>query len=301
MNTIWLDLLGAEVRFRGRKFTTRTIETGTHNPEKLILMHGIGGHAEAYSRNMQRLGEKYHTIAIDLVWHGLSSKPEFTLDMIRTYARQYLDLLDDLGVEKASIEGESLGGWVALRLALHHPDRVDRIVLNTTAGIRWNADMVKIDEVGGTNLLRERSLAAINDPTLETIRKRLEWLMASPDQVTDELVDLRHTLYLRPDVNAALKNVFANSFLGSHAKDAVAEDELAKITAPTLVLWSEKNPGAGADAGERLAKLIPGASHYLIGDAGHWPQWEKPEEHDRAVLAFMAGQPLRSGSAAVPA
>ena len=287
MNTIWLDLLGAEVRYRGRDFKTRTIETGGQNADKLILIHGVGGHAEAYARNMQRLGTTHHAIAIDLLWHGLSAKPPFTPDMVPMYARQILDLLDDLGVEKAAIEGESLGGWVALWTALHHPDRVSKVILNTAAGIRWNRDKVKIDDSTGTNLLRERSLAAINDPNRETIKKRLEWLMASPDRVTEELVDLRYAIYTRPDTNASLKEVFAHSF-GSPLEKRIAEDDLKNIKAPTLSLWSDKNPGAGEDAGERLHKLIPGSSLYCIRDAAHWPQWEKPEEHDRAVLDFLS-------------
>jgi pimeloyl-ACP methyl ester carboxylesterase len=292
MNTLWNDLLGAEVRYRGREFKTRTIETGTQNAKKLILIHGVGGHAEAYSRNMQRLGENYHAIAIDLLWHGLSSKPPFTPEMVPMHARQVIDLLDDLGVQKASIEGESLGGWVATWTALHYPERVEKIILNTTAGIRWNRDKVVIDEKTGTNLLRDRSVAAIKDPTRETIKKRLEWLMASPDRVTDELIDLRTAIYTRPDTNASLTNVFANSFSGPNGLNVITEDELATLKVPALALWSDKNPGAGADVGERLAALIPGSSHYCINDAAHWPQWEKPEEHDAAVLAFLDGKPL---------
>jgi pimeloyl-ACP methyl ester carboxylesterase len=289
-----MDLLGAEVRYRG-EFATRTIEMGRENPDKLVLMHGVGGHAEAYARNLRRLGEKHHAIAIDLLWHGLSGKPPFTVDMLPMYARQYIDLLDDLGVEKAAIEGESLGGWIALWTALHHPDRVTKIILNTTAGVRWNRDKVKIDEASGTNLLRERSLLAINNPTRETIQKRLEWLMASPDRVTEELIDLRYALYTRPDTNAALKNVFANSFLrGPEARHFIDEDQLATLTVPAFALWSDKNPGAGADVGERLASLIPGSSHYCIRDAGHWPQWEQAEDHDRVVNAFLAGAPIEA-------
>jgi len=300
MNTLWLDLLGAEVRYRGREFKTRTIETGTQNPQKLILIHGVGGHAEAYSRNMHRLGEKYHAIAIDLLWHGLSSKPEFTPDMVPMFARQVLDVFDDLGVKKGFIEGESLGGWVATWTALHHPDRVEKVILNTTAGIYWNRDKVKIDEVGGVNTLRERSLAAIANPTRETVRKRLEWLMAAPDRVTDELVDLRTAIYNRPDTKASLTKVFGSSFGGRRAPSVIEEDELTTMKVPALALWSDKNPGAGADVGERLAALIPGSSHYCIMDAAHWPQWEKPEEHDRVVLAFLSGAPVPK-SAAVPA
>jgi pimeloyl-ACP methyl ester carboxylesterase len=299
MNTLWLDLLGAEVRYRGRKFKTRTIETGQQHAKKLILIHGVGGHAEAYARNMQHLGQHFHTLAIDLLWHGLSEKPEFTPEMVPMFSQQVLDVFDDLGVEKGFIEGESLGGWVACWTALHHPERVEKVILNTAAGIIWNRDKVKIDEAGGVNLLRERSLAAIANPTRETIRKRLEWLMASPDRVTEELVDLRTALYSRPDTNASLTKVFGASFGGRNGLNVIQEDELKDMKVPALALWSDKNPGAGADVGERLASLIPGSAHYCINDAAHWPQWEKPEEHDNVVTAFLTGAPIPKS--AVPA
>ncbi len=289
MNTIWMDLLGAEVRYRGA-YRTRTIEYGEGEP--LILMHGVGGHAEAYSRNLKQLGQSRHAIAIDLLWHGLSGKPTFTTAMIPEYCKQVIDLLDDLGAEKCSIEGESLGGWAGLWFALHYPERLDKLILNTTAGIKYDETQVAIDHAGGVNLLRERSLAAIANPTRETIQKRLEWLMATPDRVTEELIDLRYALYTRPDTQASLTDVFANSFQRPSSPWSIPESDLAKIKAPTLVLWSDKNPGAGPDAGERIAKLIPGSQYYCITDAAHWPQWEQPQQHDDAVNAFLAGKTL---------
>lgn len=287
MNSIWIDLLGTEVRYRGKMFSTRTIECGSGTP--LILIHGTGGHAEAYSRNMHRLGRSHHAMAIDLLWHGLSAKPTFTPEMVPEYCKQIIDLLDSLGQAKACIEGESLGGWIALWFALHFPDRLDKMILNTTAGIKWDETKVSIDHAGGTNLLRERSLAAIKDPNRETIRKRLEWLMASPDRVTDELVDLRYTLYTRLDTQASLTDVFANTW-GPTSRNHIPEEELAKIATPTLVLWTDKNPGTGPDAGQRVADLISGSHFYCIKDAAHWPQWEQPEEHDEVVTAFLAGK-----------
>ncbi len=289
MSTIWNDLLGAEVRYRGA-YRTRTIEYGHGAP--LILMHGVGGHAEAYTRNLKRLGEHHRAIAIDLLWHGLTGKTPFTEAMIPEYCKQIVDLLDDLGVEKASLEGESLGGWVGMWFALHYPERLDKLILNTTAGIRYDETQVAIDHAGGTNALRDRSLAAIANPDRETIRKRLEWLMATPDRVTEELIDLRHALYNRPDTNASLTDVFRHSFQRPHSPWSIHEAELANITAPTLVLWSDKNPGAGPDAGQRIAKLIPGSQYFCITDAAHWPQWEQPEQHDTAVNAFLAGKAL---------
>src|SRR5579872_6512807 len=103
MTSIWVDLLGTEVRYRRNKFTTRTIEAGAG--DVLIMIHGVGGHAEAYSRNVKRLGERFHAISIDLQWHGFSGKPPFTTEMVPTYAEQICDLLDSIGVKKASIEG----------------------------------------------------------------------------------------------------------------------------------------------------------------------------------------------------
>lgn len=311
MSTIWTDLLGAQVHFLGRQYRTRVIEAG--EGPALLLVHGIGGHAEAWARNVVRLGQDRRAMAIDLLWHGYSSKPAYVDGQdIPAYAAQIIDLMDSQDIERADIEGESLGGWVGLWLALHHPERVGKLVLNTTAGIRWapepatdHADHGHHDHAapatadgksgaqshGGRSALAERSLAAISNPTLETIRKRLEWLMASPDRVTDELVEVRHHLYSDPEVQASLRSVFLNAFAGEGApRKEIDEAELADVAAPTLVLWTEHNPGSGLDVGRKIASRIPGAQFACVADAGHWPQWEHPEEHDGLVSRFLNGE-----------
>jgi pimeloyl-ACP methyl ester carboxylesterase len=285
MSTVWTDLLGSEVRYRGKKFRTRTIEAG--QGELLLLLHGIGGHAEAYSRNLARLGRHFHVVAIDLLWHGFSSKPPVAKAMIPAYLEQVIDLLDDLGYTRASVEGESLGGWIALELARQHPQRLSKIILNTAYGVRLKGGEVKEDPQQGLAQLRERSLAAITNPTRETVRKRLEWLMAAPERVTEELVDIRHAIYNAADTQAALKDVFSISFSPDREDRLIEEEELAGISTPALVLWTDKNPGLGPAGGLRLSKLLKGAEYHCVNDSAHWPQWEKPEEHDQVVLAFL--------------
>lgn len=291
LSTIWVDLMGAQVRMGGRAYRTRIIEAGTGRP--LLLLHGIGGHAEAWSRNVLRLGRSSRAMAIDLLWHGYSSKPPYVDgEDIPAYAAQVIDLLDAEGIEQVDVEGESLGGWVGLWLALHHRERLRRLVLNTPAGIRWAPGSVPEKPHEGRELLAQRSLAAIDDPDRGTIRKRLEWLMASPDRVTDELVEVRYRLYSDPAVQASLRAVFNNAFAGvGAARKIIAEEELGNVSVPTLVLWTEKNPGTGPEVGRRLASLIPGARFECLDDAAHWPQWERPEEHDRIVSAFLDGEP----------
>lgn len=289
VSSVWVDLLGSQVRYLGSRYRTRVIEAGDGPP--LLLLHGVGGHAEAYARNVVRLGRSSRAMALDLLWHGLSSKPEYVDgEDIPAYAGQILDLLDAEGIDRVDIEGESLGGWVALWLALHHPDRLNRMILNTTAGIRFAPGTVPEKPKEGRELLAQRSLAAISEPTRETIRKRLEWLMATPDRVTDELVDLRFRLYSDPAIQASLREVFMNAFAGRGApRKVIPEDELARITTPTLVLWTDHNPGTGPEVGRHIASRIPRAEFALMTDAAHWPQWEQPEEHDRIVAAFLAG------------
>lgn len=284
VNSIWNDLVGASVGFRGQEFRTRVIEAGEGEP--LILLHGNGGHAEAYSRNIMRLSKDFHVIAIDLLWHGFSSGRPFTTEMVPTYAEQVIDLLDSIGADTAHLEGESLGGWVSMWTALHHPDRVGKLILNTTAGAEVEQTRVTPEDIDAGNAIRELSLAAINDPTRETVRKRLEWLMASPDRVTEELVTLRQFFYRRPETREGLIKVVQNSFR-LDSPHRVTPEMLGQIRQPTLVLWSDHNPGAGPEFGQKLAELIPESRYHCIADAGHWPQWEKPEEHDSVVTKFL--------------
>ena len=291
MSTIWVDLMGSQVRYYGKEFKTRVIEAGEGEP--LILVHGVGGHAEAYSRNIVRLGQRFHAMAMDLVWHGFSAKIPYNRQSVPTYARQVVDLLDSLGIEKAHVEGESLGGWVALWFALHYPDRLNKLILNTTAGVKFKPGVVEEHPAQGRQLLRERSLAAISNPTKETIRKRLEWLMASPDRVSDELVDVRFNIYSNPETRRSLTDVFSNSFGdGDSDNYFIPEERLKEIKAQTLVLWTDKNPGSGPDVGRHVHSLIPGSQFYCMADAAHWPQWEHPEEHDEVVMTFLTGGKL---------
>lgn len=287
--TLWMSLLGTQTRYLGQTYRTRVVEHGEGAP--LILIHGNGGHAESYARNVRRLGDNgYRAMAIDLLWHGLSSKPPFDPDMVPAYAKQIIDLLDSEGVERAHFEGESLGGWVCLWLALNHPDRVDKIILNTTAGIRWNAGSGGEDLVGGRQALRARSLDALENPSREKVQRRLEWLVSDPANLTEELIDLRYYMMTNPAGREAQLQIANNSFgFGSGKRAEIEESRLTEVDAETLVLWTAHNPGHGPETGRKIAELIPNSHFHLIENAGHWPQWEQPTEHDSTVLRFLDG------------
>jgi pimeloyl-ACP methyl ester carboxylesterase len=281
MSSIWADLLGSKVHYCGHKYRTRVIEAGVG--EALILLHGGGGHAEAFSRNVARLGQNFRTMAIDMLWHGLSSKPPYRGDAFAAYADQVIDLMDTLGIEKAHVEGEAIGGRVALWLGIHRPDRVLKLVLNNTGGVRFK-DEAAAARGSVQAQYQTAANAAIENTTRESIRTRLERLMVTPDRVTDELVEVRYRFYSDPETNAAQRALRSSSAF------EFSEEEVGTIKAPTLVLTTDGNPLRGPEAGQRLARIIPGAKFQLIRDSAIWMQWEKAEDHDRYVTAFLKGE-----------
>lgn len=292
MTTIHLDLLGTETKFYDTgKYVTRAIEVKT-DKTPLILLHGGGGHAETYSRNLLSLSESSRPIAIDFIWHGMSSAPEFSEEpptsnshWVSQFTDQVLDLMDYLGIEKASIEGESLGGWIAYDMAINHPDRTHSVILNTTWGMAL--DPTKVHE-GESDLkaLRETSVNALLNPTEDLLRKRLDWLMPLGG-VTDELVALRKALWELPQTQKALLEYYDRLFAPNISDFYFTEQEIATIDCPTLVMWTDKNPVHGVDAAVRLTELIKGATMHIMKDCAHWPQWERPEEHDTVVCRFL--------------
>jgi pimeloyl-ACP methyl ester carboxylesterase len=292
--TIHVDLLGTETRFIDTgKYATRAISapgTGEH----VFLLHGGGGHAETYSRNLMRLSKVCQPHAIDFIWHGMSSRPAFSdgapraaENWLTQFTDQLLDLMDHLGIEKAVVEGESLGGWIAFDMAINHPDRTSKVILNTSWGM--HLDPAHVHEGGSDlNALRETSMNALLNPTPELLRKRLDWLMPLGG-VTDELVQLRRALWSIPETRTALIEYYERLFAPDIAAYYWQEDDIRKITCPALVLWTDKNPIHGEDAADRLEAIIPGAKKHIMRGCAHWPQWERPEEHDDVVARFLLG------------
>ena len=273
--SLWTDLLGAQVRCTGTKYRTRAIECGDGPP--LVLLHGGGGHAEAFAKNVVRLGRHFRVLAIDMLWHGLSSKPPFPGKALPAYGEQVLDVLDSLGLDRAHVEGEAIGGRVALWLGIHQPSRVNKLVLNNTGGVRFTSQLEDRDATRAQ--YQQSASAAIETTSRETVRARMLRLFLDPNQLTDELVDVRYRFYSDPETNRAQAAI--------RMEADFEEDEVHSISAPALVLSSDSNPLRGPDAGKRLANLLPNGRFELVRGSTIWLQWEQAELHDRLVTEFL--------------
>ena len=278
--SVWTELEGLEYSIRQvsvGEWSTRVLETGTGTP--LVLMHGTGGHLEAYARNFRALGTQHRVVAFDYPGHGWSSPSTRDLEL-SDYVDHLVGLLDTLGIECAHVSGESLGGWVALKFAARYPDRVNRMILNTPGGTMATPEVME--------QIRSLSQAAADDPSPERIRARLEWLMADPTSVTDELVDIRRGVYDRPSFAESMQHILCLQDPDVRRRNLVTDDEFVSITAPTLVVWTSDDPSGPAQAGMNMAAKIPNGRFELIDRAGHWPQWEQPQRFDDLALSFLA-------------
>jgi len=286
MSAIWNELQGVEFRqtyYDAGRVRTRVIEAGRGTP--LIFLHGTGGHAEAYLRNIEAHSKHFHVYAVDMIGHGYSSAPDIDYDM-QCYVDFLRDFVDAIGAEKVIVSGESLGASVASWFALAYPERVLKIVLNT--GI-----LLTPSEQGSTELrdLLARSRAAAGAPSRDAIRKRMRWLVYREDSLTEELIEARFRIYSQPG-RAAIIGRIAERSIG-----ALLEPEdsnpwygkrlLQKIRCPTLVLWTRYNPGQSAEEAAIGAQLIPDCALIVLENSAHWPQWEEPEVFNRVHLDFL--------------
>jgi pimeloyl-ACP methyl ester carboxylesterase len=289
MSTVWLELLGAEVRwYDAGGVRTRCIEAG--EGPALILLHGVGGHAEAFARNVVPLARRFRVMAIDYLGFGLTDKPAQPADR-DAYVAHLVALMDAAGVDQAHLAGESLGGWISMWTALLHPDRVDRLISVCGARLEVETDDASRQHVrDGLAELRQLTKAFVAAPSRDAVRRRMEWLFHDPQaSLTEELVDIRWRLYQETEAARVLADASQRtSDLPAGETNGLTPVELGKIQQPTLMLWTSDNPTTTAATARRAAQHIPDCRFELMERCGHWPQWEDPATFNRIVTDFLA-------------
>lgn len=281
--SLWLDMLGAEIRYVDTKNfgKIRIAEAGKGNSETIIFQHGLNGHLEAYAKNIVPLSEHFHVIAFDYVGHGLSSKPirQYTPIML---AEQLGELMDALDIQKAHLSGESLGGWVSGHFAAMYPQRVKRLMLNTAGGIPIVTEKGKQD-LNTFIDLNKRNIDST--PTYESVQARMHWLMHPSNRhlVDDELVDLRLSVYLRPESREVLPKL--NEIVERHDDYLLP---MEKLPEGTLFLWTNDNPIHDTPSVQAAAEKVPGSTLYFMeGKSAHWPQYEAVDEFNKIAVNFF--------------
>lgn len=281
----WQDLRGVPFAQRwvdAGGVATRVLEAGDRSAPALVLIHGTGGHAEAYTRNLGPHAAHFHTYAIDMVGHGFSDKPEGSYGFL-DYVEHLRAFLDAEGIDRVSISGESMGAGIGAWFALTYPERVDRLCLNTGAALYLAPEVIE--------RFSRLSLDAVRNATRASVRKRLEFLVHDPSQVTDDLVETRLAIYQQPEFAKIMPAILSrHTDPVTQRTNVITEEQWRTLRAPTLVLWTTHDPTAPVEAGRQVAGWIPDSRFVVMEDCGHWPQFEDADTFNRAHIDFLLGR-----------
>ncbi|RJF95766.1 alpha/beta fold hydrolase [Noviherbaspirillum saxi] len=281
----WIELLQAQVRVVHGRFRTRIVEAGAG--PALILLHGTGGHVENYARNIIPLARHFHVIALDFLWHGRSQTEGYDPEIIPLLVDQVVDVMEVLNLDQAHVEGQSLGGWVAMQLALRHPGRVKRLVLTTTQGYAPDTGAIPGYEEPDWASNLQSSLEVLRNPTYENVQTRMARILADPSQLTDEAIGVRQALYRQPALAAVQQQFISEYLAGDIIRKHIITDAMARtISQPTLVYWGDKNR-TPPSLGMRLSQQVQQGCFHCAANTGHWAQFESAPEHNRVVAEFL--------------
>ncbi|MCW2945720.1 MAG: putative hydrolase [Actinoallomurus sp.] len=281
--SIWTWL--REVEFRqgwcdAGGIRTRFAEAGDPDLPGLLLLHGTGGHWETFAPNLGALSEHFHCVAVDMVGNGFSAKPDYDYE-IAVYVRQMLAVLDHFGMTRSSVVGMSLGAWVAARLALDAPERVERVILMSPAGLVATAsNMARI---------RAERTKAVEDPNWQSIKAMFDHLIAEERNRIPDVIALRQAIYRLPDTRESIDHLLILQDPEARERNLLSEEQWRSITAPTLVVASGKDYSEYENTARRVAALLPDSQLLEMPNVKHWPHFEDPEVFNPAALKFLLG------------
>ena len=233
----------------------------------LLFLHGAGG-AGRWLPFQERLAERFTIYFPSHPGHGGSPAAEW-IEHISDLAFHYLDLLDDLGLERVHLVGASFGGWIAAEIAVMASHRLRSLVLIDPVGIKVDGWIYPF-------------LFGMELPELvATVFQKLE--AAAALAPADGSIDTLAELYRQ---GAALARVAWNPYL----YNPLLKRRLGRVGAPTLLCWGRHDRVAPLLCAEAWVEAIPGARVVTFGESGHGPHLEEPERVAAAVTDFCARQ-----------
>jgi len=238
----------------------------------VVLLHGLADDVGVWESVMPALAAKHRVIALDQIGFGRSDKP-----LLGYRVATFVDFLDgflnELKIDRASLVGNSLGGWVAASFALTHPERIDRLVLCDAAGY-----------AAVTKTMDPRAFSALRLANREDIR------YLGPLTFHDKRFYEDVDLVLKQRVTAG-DNYTINQFLDSMIRgEDVLDGRLGRIHKPTLIVWGREDKLIPLNFAERFHKEITGSRLEVIDNCGHMPQVECADRFNHPLLKFFGDE-----------
>jgi 4,5:9,10-diseco-3-hydroxy-5,9,17-trioxoandrosta-1(10),2-diene-4-oate hydrolase len=233
---------------------------------------------------MPVIAKRFRAVMMDLPGYGGSVARPPTAHFFTLAADALAGLLDDLGIGKAHLIGNSLGGGTALRFALRYPDRAGRLVLMGPGGLTLN--VLAPDPTEGVRRLIE--FAAPPGPSRDKMAAFLRIMVFDQQLITDSLIDERFAAACRPEALAGMA-AMGGSFFGEHAEDGMLWREAHRLKHEVLLIWGREDRVNPLDGALIALKQLRRAQLHVFGGCGHWAQLEKFDEFNELSLRFLAG------------
>ena len=238
----------------------------------LLFLHG-GDYVAQNRPFLDRLARRWRVTAPRHPGFGKSARPD-GFRTVHDLAYLYLDWLDREGGRDATVVGSSFGGWLALEIAVRSVERIGRLVLIDSLGLKF----------GGRE---ERDIADIYALPEDEVRRRT---FAEPQRWVPDYAALGDE-----EATAIARDREATALYGwrPYMHDPGLRQWLHRVRAPTLVLWGEQDGVVAPDYGRKLAAALPQARFALVRAAGHYPQIERPDEVADAIEGFAGVEARR--------
>lgn len=267
-------------------------DEGPRDGQPIVLLHGSNADLYTWRPWVEELEATHRVISFDQVGHGLTG-PDPVHDYSRAnFTADIAEVLDALGVEKAIVAGNSMGGKHALSFAVTYPERVSGLILVDGSGAPLPEEEkpeededsgnigFAIAQTPGINLLVEQ----ITPRSL--IRQSLEESVSNQAVVTEEAVDRYWEMLRYPGNRRATLKRFSSPY------DPLTEEEIAAVTTPTLILWGDEDRLIPVEAGQWLDRIMPNSQIVVYEGIGHLPHEEAPQATLKAVKEWLANPTL---------
>lgn len=249
--------------------------------EPVVLLHGALSSLHTWDGWTSELSNEYRVIRLDLPGYGLTGPNSDGVYGFDYYVEFLAGFLDALGIERASIAGNSLGGGITWAFAAQYPERVDKIILLNAAGFISETDEISLSRLLRSPLLR--TAARYITPRF-LVASFVRQVYGDPGKIDDDTVT-RYYRLLRREGNRDTLLAFGGSAASYSGMDI--RQALASISAPALILWGDEDSWIPVDNAYLFKESLPGSTLIVYEGAGHVPMEEIPLETVRDVITFL--------------
>jgi pimeloyl-ACP methyl ester carboxylesterase len=247
----------------------------------LVLVHGLGARGEDWGAMMPALAAKgFHVYVPDLLGYGRSPKPDVDYS-IPLEEQVVVDFMQTVHVPRADVGGWSMGGWIAMKLALDHPEMVDRLMIYDSAGTyfpaTWEADLFTPNDVAG-------------------VRELIAMLTPKPQAMPEFAAE------------AALRKLQGNAWVLKRSMASMTNGKdlldfrLYQISEPMLIVWGAEDELIPLSVGERIHKSVPQSVLNIVDGCGHLAPAECSRPVVESTVDFLRSEPpMRGGEKTFPA